>query len=49
VCRLHFNAKNGRWIGLFDASKTEVRVKIEDLSDIYNHADQIAETIKAYL
>jgi hypothetical protein len=49
VCRLHFNAKNGRWIGLFDASKTEVRVKIEDLSDIYNQADQIAETIKAYL
>lgn len=49
ICRLHFNAKSARWIGLFDASKTEVRHQIDDLSDIYKFADQIVETIKLYL
>jgi hypothetical protein len=49
VCRLYFNAKSGRSIGLFDASKVETRKPIDDLSDIYQFADQIADTIKAYL
>lgn len=49
ICRLHFNAKNGKWIGLFDASKTEVRQSIDDLSDIYKFADQIVDAIKAHL
>lgn len=49
VCRLHFNAKNGRSIGLFDSAKVETRQQMEDLSDIYNFADQIVETIKLYL
>ena len=49
LCRLHFNSKNGRWIGLFDATKTETRQQIEDLSDIYKFADQIVETIKIHI
>lgn len=49
VCRLYFNAKNSRSIGLFDGTKVETRHQIEDLSDIYRFADQIAEAVKAHL
>jgi len=49
VCRLHFNAKTARWIGLFDANKSETRYQIDDLSDIYKYSDQIVETIRLYL
>jgi hypothetical protein len=48
ICRLYFNAKNSRSIGLFDPNKTEVKHQIDDLSDIYNFADQIVATIQAY-
>jgi hypothetical protein len=49
VCRLHFNAKGGKSIGIFDASKAETRVQINDLSDIYDYSEQIIENIKLYL
>ena len=49
VCRLYFNGKNTKAIGVFDADKNEVRHSIEDPSDIYNFAAQIETTIKSYL
>lgn len=49
IVRLYFNAKNGRSIGVFDAAKVETKHQIEELSDIYGFADQIAEAVKAYL
>jgi hypothetical protein len=49
VCRLYFNGKNARFIGVFDAAKNEERHQIDDLSDIYKHADKINEAITSYL
>jgi predicted type IV restriction endonuclease len=49
ICRLYFNSKGGRSIGLFDATKTELRKSIDDLSEIYNYADQIVDAVNAYL
>ena len=49
ICRLYFNGKSTRSIGLFDAQKNEEKLPIESLSDIYNHADRIETTLKAYL
>lgn len=49
VCRLYFNAKNTRSVGIFDANKTETKLPIEDLSDLYKHADKIVAAIETYL
>lgn len=48
ICRLYFNAKSMRSIGLFDAQKVETRVQIADLADIYAHADPILAAIAAH-
>ena len=47
VCRLHFNWRQ-KYIGLFDAEKTETRHSIESLNDIYQYADHLKATVKAY-
>jgi predicted type IV restriction endonuclease len=47
VCRLHFN-RSQKYIGLFDEQKTERRVPLSDLDDIYKHADDIKKTIGFY-
>lgn len=49
ICRLYFNRKTTRAIGIFDPDKTETKHQIEDLSDIFDHADFIETTVKAYL
>ncbi len=49
VCRLYFNAKSTKSIGLFDAQKSEEKFVIENLSDIYGFAKQIEATIKLYI
>lgn len=49
LCRLYFNAKNSRSIGLFDASKAETRHVIAELVDIYQHAETIEVTASAYV
>lgn len=49
VCRLYFNAKSTRYVGIFDAEKNEERVLIGSLSDIYKHSEKIESVIKSYL
>jgi len=49
ICKLYFNAKTARYIGLFDAEKVEERVQIGSLTDIYKHATRIEAAVKAYL
>ena len=47
ICRLHFNRRQ-KYIGLFDAEKTETRHAIETLNDIYQYAEQLKATVKSY-
>lgn len=49
VCRLYFNAKSTRHVRIFNSEKTEERIQIESLSDIYTHSDKIEAVIKSYL
>ena len=48
ICRLHFNTAQKR-LGLFDANKSEERVHVDDVSDIFSHALRIRETAQRYL
>jgi hypothetical protein len=47
VCRLWFDGAQ-KYVGTFDATKTEARVPIEDLADIYRLAEQLKETVSRY-
>ena len=49
VCRLYFNSKSIRYVGIFDPQKNEVKQKIESLSDIYKFSTAFEEVIKAYV
>ena len=49
VCRLYFNSKAVRYVGLFDSQKQETRQQIEDLTDIYKFTEQIEESVKTYI
>lgn len=48
LCRLHFNRKQ-KYLGLFDADKTERRVPLDRVEEIYSHADVLRETLRRYL
>lgn len=47
ICRLHFDAKQ-RYVGLIDSAKNEQRVPINDLSDLYQHADAFLAVVRHY-
>ncbi len=49
VCRFYFNAKSGKSIGLFDSEKSETKVAITDLSQIFSFATRIEDTIKSHI
>ena len=47
ICRLLFNTT--QWhLGLFDNNRKEQRIPINEVDDIYNHADQIIAIVKMY-
>lgn len=48
ICRLRFNAKSVKYIGLFDADRNEQKVEIKSLDDIYDCADQLRDTVRRY-
>lgn len=48
VCRLHFNHKQ-LYIGLFDAEKVERREALGAVEEIYQHAEELRETVRRYL
>jgi len=47
ICRLHFNG-NQKYISIFDSSKTEERIPITSVDDIYTYADRLKETVGFY-
>lgn len=49
ICRMYFNAKSVKYIGLIDKDKKETRYEIKSLDDIYNYADTLRETVSNYL
>lgn len=48
ICRLYFNTAQKK-IGLIDGNKSEVRVAIDQIGDIFAHASRIRETTRRYL
>ncbi|MER7077626.1 type I restriction endonuclease [Saccharopolyspora kobensis] len=48
IARLWFN-RTQRYLGLFDENKVETRMPIDDVEDIYAHADQLRKTVAGYL
>ena len=49
ICRLYFNAKSARSIGVFSSDKIETKVQISELTDIFKAAKDIEDAIKAYV
>jgi predicted type IV restriction endonuclease len=49
IARLHFNGKARKYIGTFDADKTETRHLIDSIDDIYLHADAIRNAVKFFM
>ena len=49
VCRLYFNSKSIRSIGVFNEQKNEERIVIEKLSEIYALGSKIEKAISAYV
>ncbi|MER5453920.1 type I restriction endonuclease [Micromonospora sp. NPDC002389] len=49
IARLHFNGKARKYVGTFDANKTETRHLIESVDDIYLHADAIRTAVRAFM
>lgn len=48
IARLHFN-RTQKYLGLFDETKTETRVPLNSLDEIYEHADALRTSVKLYL
>ncbi|MFC2641449.1 MAG: type I restriction endonuclease [Propionibacterium acidifaciens] len=47
VCRLHFNHRQ-KYLGLLDEKKTETRVPIDSVGDIYRYADDLREAARRF-
>ncbi|KFF58002.1 restriction endonuclease or methylase, partial [Cryobacterium sp. MLB-32] len=48
IARLHFNGKKQKYVGIFDADKTETRHAIDSLDEIYLYADAIRSSVNNY-
>lgn len=48
VCRFWFNAAAQKYLGVFDEDKKEIRIPIQGLDDIYQHAEKIRATVEIY-
>ena len=47
ICRLHFNSAQ-KYIGLIDADKSEEKVPIEGLDEIYQYTERLRATVGFY-
>lgn len=47
ICRLHFNGSK-KFIGTFDANKSETRTEIKSLDDLYSFVPQLTAVLDAY-
>jgi hypothetical protein len=48
ICRLYFNAKSVKYIGIFDSDKKETRHTINSVTDIFKHREAVLEAVKSY-
>lgn len=48
IARLWFN-RSQRYLSVFDENKTETKLPIAEITDIYNHADALRKTVAGYL
>jgi hypothetical protein len=48
IARLWFN-RSKKYLGLFDENKAETRIFLGSVEDIYQHSDQIRQTVQRYL
>lgn len=48
LCRFYFNAKKAKSFSFFSPDKQETRVPLDDLRDLYAHADEISKTAAHY-
>ena len=46
ICRLHFNSKANKYIGIHTSEKEEERFDIKAIEDIYKYKTQLIETVK---
>lgn len=47
ICRLHFN-RSQKYLGIFGVDKTEDKVAIDSVDDIYKHADRLKAIVQYY-
>jgi hypothetical protein len=48
IARLWLN-RSKKYLGVFDENKVETRIPIDDVEDIYRHADHLRKTVARYL
>lgn len=49
VCRLYFNGKSSKSIGIFDAEKVETKLPLNDLNQIFEYSSRLENVLKSYL
>jgi hypothetical protein len=47
LARLHFN-RTQKYVGIFDENRREERIAIQNLNDIYEHADKLRRVLEFY-
>ena len=47
ICRLYFNSKNKKRIGLFDKEEEE-KLELDSVSDIYKYSDRLRNALLKY-
>jgi hypothetical protein len=48
ICRFHFNSEDNKQISLFDAKKNARKISINNLNEIYKHAEELKKIISYY-
>ncbi len=48
LARLYFNAQSQKYIGVFDEERNEERMPINDLNELYQHAEKIRRVLALY-
>jgi len=48
ICRLYLNNQRRKYIGILSKNKVETRYRIEVLTDIFNHSEDISAIVSLY-
>jgi len=46
ICRLHFNSKTSKYIGIHVSEKEETKFSIENIEDIYKYKSELIKTVQ---